>query len=465
MQKDDAVALETDAQSAELPDVEDAGEAADVGGLTEVTEDWINVIHDWMAERFFSGELADWQAMLIIIGGTLVLAVVLHLIARLVIGIVVKYVVRRTATTWDDILVDQKLFTRAAHLVPAIVVYLLAPLFISPSLEMDWELAVRRCAAAYMTVVGMLLFTSLLNAAVDIYGTLEQARQNPIKGFAQGAKILVYLVGTVFLIAALTGRDPWRVVAGIGAITAIVMLVFKDSILGLVASIQIFVNDMVNVGDWIEMPKFGADGSVLDVTLTTVKVQNWDNTITTIPTYAITSDSFKNWRGMEKSGGRRIKRAIMLDMNTIKFCTTEMLERFQQIEILSEYLCERKQEIERENQGRVMDGQAAINGRRLTNIGTFRVYLQEYVQRLPELKSDMTLLVRQLAPTREGLPIELYFFSSNTAWVEFESIQADLFDHILSIVPEFDLAVFQSPTGSDFRRIGGDASASEPAVA
>lgn len=456
MQKDAAAALEVDGLSAELTDAGAAGAADDVDGLTEVTEDWINVIHDWLAERFFSGKLADWEAMLIIIAGTLILAVVLHVIARLVIGIVVKFVVRRTTTTWDDILVDQKLFSRAAHLVPAIVVYLLAPLFISPSLEMDWEIAVRRCAAAYMTVVGMLLFTSLLNAAVDIYGTLEKARQNPIKGFAQGAKILVYLVGTVFLIAALTGRDPWRVVAGIGAITAIVMLVFKDSILGLVSSIQIFVNDMVNVGDWIEMPKFGADGAVLDVTLTTVKVQNWDNTITTIPTYAITSDSFKNWRGMEKSGGRRIKRAIMLDMNTIKFCTPEMLERFQKIEILSEYIGERTCQIERDNQGRVMDSQDAINGRRLTNIGTFRVYLQEYVKRLPELNSDMTLLVRQLAPTREGLPIELYFFSSNTAWVEFESIQADLFDHILSIVPEFDLAVFQSPTGADFRRIGAD---------
>ncbi|MEO1995397.1 MAG: mechanosensitive ion channel domain-containing protein [Planctomycetaceae bacterium] len=461
MQKDAAPATETDVLSAELSDADASVSVDDVDGLTEVTEDWINDIHDWLAERFFAGELGDGEAMLIIIGGTLILAGLLHVIARLVIGVVVKYVVRRTTTTWDDILVDQKLFSRSAHLVPAVVVYLLAPLFISPSLEMDWEVGVRRCAAAYMTIVGMLLFTSLLNAAVDIYGTFERVRQNPIKGFAQGAKILVYLVGTVFLIAALTGRDPWRVVAGIGAITAIVMLVFKDSILGLVASIQIFVNDMVNVGDWIEMPKFGADGAVLDVTLTTVKVQNWDNTITTIPTYAITSDSFKNWRGMEKSGGRRIKRAIMLDMNTIKFCTPSMLERFQRIDILREYLSERTQQIEQEHQHQRTDAGHAINSRRLTNIGTFRIYLVEYVRRLPELNSDMTLLVRQLAPTREGLPIELYFFSSNTAWVEFESIQADLFDHILSVASEFDLALFQSPTGADFRGIGAEPAGSQ----
>ena len=459
MQKDDPTAMETDELSADFSAADTEAPENDVDGLTEVTEDWINVIHDWLAERFFAGELGDWQAMLIIVGGTLILAGLLHVITRLIIGVVVKYIVRRTTTTWDDILVDQKLFSRLAHLVPAVVVYLLAPLFISPSLEMDWEVGVRRCAAAYTTIVAMLLCTSLLNAAVDIYGTFERVRQNPIKGFAQGAKILVYLVGTVFLIAALTGRDPWRVVAGIGAITAIVMLVFKDSILGLVASIQIFVNDLVNVGDWIEMPKFGADGAVLDVTLTTVKVQNWDNTITTIPTYAITSDSFKNWRGMEQSGGRRIKRAIMLDMNSIKFCTPAMLERFQRIDILRDYLQERTQQIEQEKQQRFGEAGHEINGRRLTNVGTFRVYLQEYVRRLPELNSDMTLLVRQLAPTREGLPIELYFFSSNTAWVEFESIQADLFDHILSVVTEFDLALFQSPTGADFRFLDPEADA------
>ncbi len=415
----------------------------------QTTSEWVSSLHDWLAGRF-PGEMT---AVVLVIGGTLLCALLVHLIVKTVILNVIGRVVRRTPTQWDDFLIKRGFFTRIVHLAPAVIIYLSAPLYTPPFFEWDLRIAIQRIAFGYMIVVGVLIVNAALNSIADIYGTLEIARRNPIKGFIQGAKILVWIVGGIFLVAKLTGQEPWGVVAGIGAITAVLLLVFKDTILGLVASVQIFVNNMVLIGDWIEMPKYGADGAVIDITLTTVKVQNWDNTITTIPTYALISDSFKNWRGMQESGGRRIKRSIQIDMNTVKFCTDEMLERFGQFKLLTDYIQNKLKEVNDYNTDRQIDPSQVIDGRRLTNVGTFRAYVKAYLADHPKIHPKMTFLVRQLAPTDRGLPIEVYVFSSDTAWVSYEEMQADIFDHILAVLPEFDLAVFQNPTGNDFRGI------------
>ncbi|MFA7576744.1 MAG: mechanosensitive ion channel domain-containing protein, partial [Candidatus Muiribacteriota bacterium] len=239
--------------------------------------------------------------------------------------------------------------------------------------------------------------------------------------------------------------------SGIGAMSAILMLVFKDSILGLAASFQLSANNMVNIGDWIEMPKYGADGDVIEITLQTIKVKNWDNTITTIPIYAMVSDSFKNWRGMSESGGRRIKRAINIDMISIKFATPEAIEKFSKMHYLKDYITAKKEEIDKYNKDNNIDTSSPVNGRRITNIGTFRVYIKNYLAANPHIHKNLISMVRQLPPTEQGLPIEIYCFTNDTAWVNYEAIQADIFDHLLSVIEEFDLRVYQLPSGADIR--------------
>ena len=306
-----------------------------------------------------------------------------------------------------------------------------------------------------MIIVLMLALDSLLNAVVDIYRTFEASKEIPIKGFVQVVKIALYFLTVVFVISILLNKTPVYLLSGIGAMTAVLMLIFRDAILGFVAGIQLAANKMVSNGDWIEMPKYGADGDVLEVTLTTVKVQNWDKTITTIPTYALISESFKNWRGMQASGGRRIKRAINIDMGSIKFCDEEMLDRFGKIQYISEYIETMRNELAEFNHAKNVDNASLVNGRRMTNIGTFRAYVQAYLQNHPDINRDMTFLIRQLQPTQYGLPIEIYVFSKDKVWANYEGIQADIFDHILAVVQEFDLRVYQNPTGSDFRVLTG----------
>jgi len=291
-----------------------------------------------------------------------------------------------------------------------------------------------------MIIIMMLVLDSLLNTVEDIYQTFRASKEIPIKGFIQVLKLALYFVAAIFVISILLNKTPVYLLSGIGALAAVMLLVFKDSILGFVAGIQLAANRMVSVGDWIEMPKYGADGDVLEVALTTVKVQNWDKTITTIPTYALISESFKNWRGMSESGGRRIKR-----------CNGEMLERFGKIQYISEYIETKKHELEEFNQATKVDNASLVNGRRMTNIGTFRAYVKAYLQNHPMINKDMTFLIRQLPPTEYGLPIEIYVFSKDKVWANYEAIQADIFDHILAVVPEFDLHVYQNPTGADFR--------------
>ncbi len=362
----------------------------------------------------------------------------------------ISRLITSTRTGWDDALLNRGVFKRLANLAPAMVLYLLAPAF--GELE-GW---IERLALVYMIAVSVRLVTSSLDAGTDIYESREGAREAPIGGYVQVGKIALYLIGGIFAIATLLEREPWGLLTGLGAMSAVLLLVFRDSILGFVASLQLSGNDMIHVGDWIEMPDYGADGDVIDVSLHTVKVQNWDKTISTIPTQSLISHSFKNWRGMQESGGRRIKRPIYIDMNTIAFCDDEMLRRFEKFEYIREYVGAKAAELEEYNRSEGVDLSESINGRRLTNVGTFRAYLEEYLRRHPKIHKEMTFLVRQLAPTEKGLPIEIYVFSSDQVWANYEALQADIFDHILAVVPQFGLRVYQSPSANDLRLAARD---------
>ena len=328
-------------------------------------------------------------------------------------------------------------------------------LFISiPLVGYDFAISlISGAALIYMIAMGILALNAFLNASLDIYNTYEMSNRIPIKGFIQVFKIIIYFICGIFIISILLNKTPVYLFSSLGALTAVLMFIFKDAILGFVAGIQLSANQMVANGDWISMPKYGADGDIVEIALTTVKVQNWDKTITTIPTYALITESFKNWRGMDESGGRRIKRSINIDINTIQFCTEEMLNRFSKIQYISEYIEKMKKEIQEYNQHELVDESNLVNGRRMTNIGTFRAYVDAYLRNQPLINQEMTFLVRQLAPTEHGLPIEIYIFSKEKEWVKYESIQGNIFDHILAVVKEFDLQVYQDPSGRDFNKL------------
>ncbi len=377
------------------------------------------------------------------------LAFIANLVAKRIIVRGLVELVSRTTTGWDDFLVERRLFHRLSHLAPVLVIYIFAGPVLDDSVL--WVLVVRRACLIYMLLVAALAIDSTLNASVDILQTSRFSRELPVKSVVQVLKLILYGLATIAVISLIIGQSPALLLSGLGAMTAVMMLVFKDSILGLVAGIQLSANQMVSRGDWIEMPKYGADGDVLEVALTTVKVQNWDKTITTIPTYTLITESFKNWRGMSESGGRRIKRSINIDIGSIKFCSQEMLERFSRIQHITEYLDKKRQEISSWNAARNLEASDPLNGRQLTNVGTFRAYVVAYLRHHPMVHQDMTFLVRQLAPTAQGLPIEIYVFSRDQVWSNYEDIQADIFDHILAIAPAFDLSVYQSPSGGDVK--------------
>ena len=378
-----------------------------------------------------------------------ILCWLVNLVAKKTVLRLVRALIRKTKNDWDDVFVDKEVFKNVSHFAPAFVIYFLAPIWLEATYEvMD---VIKRIANAYMIIVGCWVFDAVLNTVLIIYQRFDVSRKKPIKGYLQAFKILVYFLSVLFVISILMNKSPWGFLSIFGGLTAVILLIFKDVILGLVAGIQLTSNNMVARGDWIEMPKYGADGDVIDMTLTTVMVKNWDKTITTIPAYALISDSFKNWRGMEESGGRRIKRSFNIDMNSIIFVDEELLKKFEKFEFLKDYLKEKTKEIKDFNKTKNIDTNELINGRRLTNIGTFRAYIISYLRNHPKIHSDMTFLVRHLAPTEHGLPIEIYVFSNDQIWAHYEAIQADIFDHVLAVIPEFDLRIFQNPTGADFQ--------------
>lgn len=378
----------------------------------------------------------------------LFLAFLGYYIAKFFIIRMVHAIVKRTKTRWDDILAEKKVFVKLALLAPAIIIN-----FLSDHMLADFEFLNRIIDIAltiYMVIIFVNVVSSVLNAFNEIYQSYDIAKEKPIKGYIQVVKIITYIIAAVIIITVLLGDQNFGWLAGFGAFSAVLMLIFKDPILGFVGGIQLSANNMVRIGDWIEMPKYGADGTVIDISLTTVKVQNWNRTITTIPTYTLVTDYFKNWRGMEESGGRRIKRSINIDMNSIKFCTPEMLERFKKFEYVADYVKDTENIISVYNEKKRIDNDVLVNGRRQTNIGVFRAYLKGYLRNNPVVNNDMTFLVRQLQPGSDGLPIEVYVFSKDQEWAKYEDNQADIFDHIFAVVPEFDLRVYQQPSGRDF---------------
>ena len=357
----------------------------------------------------------------------------------------------RSSTSWDDVLHEQEVFRRLSGLVPAVIAWYGVKLL--PQVGPTVELVVGRVAFASIVLVVARSLMALLSSANEIYARVPENANRPIKGYVQVVKIVVSIVAAVLVLATLLDRSPLIFLSGLGAMTAVILLIFRDTILSLVASVQITGNDMVRVGDWIEMPQFGADGDVIDVALHTVKVQNWDKTITTIPTHRLISDSFKNWRFMSLSGGRRIKRALFVDIRTVRFLRDEEIERFGEMALLRDYVREKLQQIREHNAASEPPPDRNAEARRLTNLGTFRAYIERYLRADPRIHDGMTLIVRQLPPGPTGVPIELYCFTRTTVWNEYEGVQSDLFDHFLAIAPEFGLQVFQSPSGTDVARL------------
>ncbi|MEC8992409.1 MAG: mechanosensitive ion channel domain-containing protein [Candidatus Latescibacterota bacterium] len=376
----------------------------------------------------------------------LILAWVSNVVTRQVLVHWIGGLIRTTRTRVDDVLLQRDVLRRMALLAPVIVLY-----YGADALPGDQAL-VRQAVSATLMLVLLLITGAMINAFQELSNDFASASEVPIKSYAQIVKLVVYILGGLMTVAVLTGRSPWVLLSGVGALMAVIILVFRDTILNIVASVTITANRLVRVGDWIEAPAFGADGDVIDIALHTVKVQNWDKTITTIPTYKLVETSFKNWRGMSESGGRRIKRAIYIDMSTIRLCDQKMLERFERFELLSDDLRSRRAEVERYNEEKGVNTEELINGRRLTNVGSFRAYVAAYLRKHPKIHQDLTFLIRQLAPTPKGLPIEIYVFTNDIEWANYEGIQADIFDHLLAVVPMFELRVFQEPTGADWRR-------------
>ena len=357
---------------------------------------------------------------------------------------------RFTNLQWDDVLVEKHFFRRVLYFIPLILFYILS----SPILAGTAMLPLSQTLISILLLIaGMMALDALLSSLVGIYGNSAIAKEISITPFVQVLKLVLYFVTGILILSLLLQKTPLYFLSGLGALTAVLLFVFKDVLMGLLAGIQLVANKMVAPKDWIEMPKYGADGDVIEITLTTVKVKNFDNTIITIPTYALINESFRNWRNMNLSGGRRIKRFVNIDLGSIKFCSAEMLERFKRIQLISKNIQDRQQEISAFNNEQNVDESTLVNGRRLTNIGVFRSYVEAYLRQHPKIHQKMTFIVRQLAPGSKGLPIEIYVFCKDTNWTAYEAIQADIFDHILAVVPEFDLQVFQDPSGTDFQKI------------
>ena len=411
-------------------------------------------LNAYLKENLLELGLTTGMVEWLVRGGLILLALLLSWVAHRVSQGPIKRSIEKfahyTIQQWDDILVEKHIVKRILYFIPLILLYVLSSPILTGTSLLPFSQAL---ISVLFLIAVMMLLDAMLSALLAIYGKSAIAKEISITPFVQVLKLGLYFVTGILLLSLLLQKTPLYFLSGLGALTAVLMFVFKDVLMGFVAGIQLIANKMVAPKDWIEMPKYGADGDVLEITLTTVKVQNFDNTITTIPTYALINESFKNWRNMNLSGGRRIKRYVNIDLGSIKFCNSEMLVRFKSIQLISQYIQNRQEEILVYNKKHQIEESTLVNGRRLTNIGVFRSYVEAYLRQHPMIHNDMTFLIRQLSPRENGLPIEIYVFCKNTNWTAYEAIQADIFDHILAVVPEFDLRVFQEPSGSDFQKI------------
>lgn len=417
----------------------------------------MHIIQEWIKARLINlGFVTDPTTLLdnsIVLLLIVLAAVVVDYSCRYIVLGMFKRVAKRTRNQWDDLIVDRKIINKLMHIIPAILLYILLPLAFPPKDSLELLSILQKICQIYIIGVSLRFISGALSLVHEIYNTKDAFKDKPLKGFIQIMQVTAFFIGIILIISILINKSPISLFAGLGASAAILMLVFKDTILGFIAGIQLSANNMLRSGDWITMAKYGADGTVMEVTLNAVKVRNFDNTITTIPPYALVSDAFQNWRGMSESPGRRIKRSICIDMNSVCFCSPEMLAKFRKIAFLTDYIDGKEEELQQYNAAQNIDGSIRVNGRRQTNLGVFRVYLKSYLQNLPEVSKELTCMVRHLQPTEKGIPIELYFFSSVKEWVPYEGIQADVFDHILAVVPEFGLRVFQEVSGSDLREL------------
>lgn len=409
----------------------------------------LNVITSWFIQNGIQQSVAQVLGTSVAVVVTAVLAYTAHVIMRKLLMRLITKLIITTDTQWDDALLKHHFFDRVAQIAPAAVLYILIPDTFG-YVETIAGIA-GKGAILYMLFVAVLAVDSLLNAVQEVYRTFKVSKSVSITVFLQLIKIVTYFISILVGISILIDKSPAGLLTGLGAMSAVTMLVFKDAILGFVAGIQLSANRMVAVGDWIEVPSLGVDGDVVKVGLATVVIKNFDKTTTTLPTHKLITGAFKNWRGMQESGGRRIKRSISIDMTSVKFCSPEMIERFSKISLIQNYLKDRQTTIQEHNTNTNADKDTLINGRHMTNLGTFRAYIKAYLNNHSEISKSLTFLVRQLPPSESGIPIQIYVFSTDTAWVNYEGIQSDIFDHLLAVVPEFDLKVFQSPTGNDIQ--------------
>ncbi|WP_420067420.1 mechanosensitive ion channel family protein [Serratia ureilytica] len=401
----------------------------------------------WLEQ--FGLEFGGVMSLLMVLGLIVLISVVIHLVLHRVVLAALQRRGQQSQRVWQQAITQYKLFQRVALLLQGVIISIQATLWLQSGSQT--QSVIVTAAQVWILAFTLLSLFSLLDTLLALLRQSPISNQLPLRGIFQGLKLVAAILIGIMIVSLLMGKSPLLLLSGLGAMTAVLMLVFKDPILGLVAGIQLSANDMLKIGDWLEMPKYGADGAVTDIGLTTVKVRNWDNTVTTIPTYALISDSFKNWRSMSESGGRRIKRSLNIDTGSVHFLSEEEQRRLQRNPLLHSYLNVKTQELSQHNQEIAVDLASPLNGRRLTNLGTLRAYLEAYLRAHPRIHQNMTLMVRQLAPTPEGLPLEIYAFTNTTVWAEYESIQADIFDHILAVIDEFGLRVHQTPTGNDMR--------------
>lgn len=405
--------------------------------------------HDWLLSKGIAPNIIEFVTL----GVDLILLILISLsvdfIARkLILRLVGRYV-RRSKNDYDDVFLEKRVFRQLAHLLPALIVHYSLPYIFD---EAGFSvLLLQKATIIYIIVVLAKVVHKFLKALEEIARHIERFREKPISSYTQVFLIVIYIAAAIFIISTIFDKSAVAVLTTFGAATAIILLIFRDTILGLVASIQIAGNDMVRVGDWVSMEKYGADGDVLEINLTTVKVRNWDKTISTVPTYAFISDSFKNWRGMTSLGVRRIKRALHIDLNTIRFVDDELLQRFQKFERIKDYLQERQIQIKEHNEQNKVDKSELLNGRHMTNLGVFRNYVLNFLLEHPKIDNKETVMVRQLQASESGLPLEIYCFSNDIAWVNYEAIQSDIMDHLFAAVDKFDLQIYQSPAGRDFQ--------------
>jgi miniconductance mechanosensitive channel len=403
-------------------------------------------INDWLQTSLgVSKVVSNLIAFGIVI---FVVLIVWFVIKKILIALIPK-VTAKTATLWDDIIFNKRMVNSLATLIPALLVDQFIPVIFKQSTAFLPFLL--EATDVLIIIVSVWILNSFFSSINIILSEKQRYKDKPIGSLTQLGKILTFSVGAILVISTVIEKSPFYLLSGLGAMAAIILLVFKDSILGFVASIQLSANNMVQVGDWVTMSNYGADGDVLEINLTTIKVRNFDLTITTIPTYSFISDSFKNWRGMQQSDGRRIKRSLFIKQDTICFCDKVMLDHFEKIEYLTDFISKRRDEIKEYNSLNNIDSTILVNGRNMTNVGVFKVYVEEYLKRNANINQEMMIMVRQMPPTEKGLPLEIYAFSKHKEWKIYESVMADIFDHILAVIPYFNLQLFENPSGSDLR--------------